>query len=184
MTSLLDMVKETDLRLGFTDALKSPTSYETMDRAVLQPRLLLCLHGIGHNAGLQGMAGLDSGTTARDLAYVRRRYISVEARRRAAAIVADGTLRARNPAIGGSGTTACASDSKHFDAWDQNLTTQWHVRYGGRGVMIYWHVERNSLCIHSQLKSPSSSEVASMIEGVIHHSAHRNSTVPHPDRKP
>ena len=43
------------------------------------------------------------------------------------------------------------------------------MRYGGRGVMIYWHVERNSLCIHSQLKSPSSSEVASMIEGVIHH---------------
>jgi RNA polymerase sigma factor (sigma-70 family) len=35
--------------------------------------------------------------------------------------------------------------------------------------MIYWHVERNSLCIHSQLKSPSSSEVAAMIEGVIHH---------------
>ena len=43
------------------------------------------------------------------------------------------------------------------------------MRYGGRGIMIYWHVERNSLCIHSQLKSPSSSEVASMIEGVIHH---------------
>ena len=45
-------------------------------------------------------------------------------------------------------------------------TSQWHVRYGGRGIMIYWHVERKSLCIHSQLKSPSSSEVASMIEGV------------------
>lgn len=140
-----------------------------MDRAVLQPRLLLCLHGLGTNAGLQRMAGLDSGTTARDLAYVRRRYIGVDAMRRAIAIVADGTLHARNPAVWGSGTTACASDSKHFDAWDQNLTTQWHVRYGGRGIMIYWHVERNSLCIHSQLKSPSSSEVASMIEGVIHH---------------
>ncbi|MFH1602293.1 MAG: Tn3 family transposase [Pseudomonadota bacterium] len=169
MTSLLDMVKEADLRLSFTEALKSPTSYETMDRSVLQPRLLLCLHGIGTNAGLQRMAGLDSGITARDLAYVRQRYISVDAMRQAVAIVADGTLRARNPAVWGSGTTACASDSKHFGAWDQNLTTQWHVRYGGRGVMIYWHVERNSLCIHSQLKSPSSSEVASMIEGVIHH---------------
>lgn len=169
MTSLLDMVKETDLRLGFTDVLKSPTTYEALERSVLQPRLLLCLHGIGTNAGLQRMASLDSGTTARDLAYVRRRYIGVEAMRRAVAIVADGTLRARNPTIWGSGTTACASDSKHFGAWDQNLTTQWHVRYGGRGVMIYWHVERSSLCIHSQLKSPSSSEVASMIEGVIHH---------------
>jgi TnpA family transposase len=47
--------------------------------------------------------------------------------------------------------------------------TEWHVRYGGCGVMIYWHVERQSLCIHSQLKSPSSSEAAAMIEGVIRH---------------
>jgi TnpA family transposase len=169
MTSLLDMVKETDLRLGFTDALKSPTSYETLDRSILRPRLLLCLHGLGTNAGLQRMAGLESGMTDKDLAYVRRRYLSTDALRRAIAIVTDGTLRARHPAIWGDGTTACASDSKHFGAWDQNLTSQWHVRYGGRGVMIYWHVERKSLCIHSQLKSPSSSEVASMIEGVVHH---------------
>ncbi len=35
--------------------------------------------------------------------------------------------------------------------------------------MIYWHVEGKSLCIHSQLKSPSSSEVASMVEGVMRH---------------
>ncbi|PJG45773.1 hypothetical protein CAF53_24120 [Sphingobium sp. LB126] len=47
--------------------------------------------------------------------------------------------------------------------------TEWHVRYGGRGVMIYWHVERQSVCIHSRLKRCSSSEVASMIEGVLAH---------------
>ena len=102
MTGLLDMVKETDLRLRFTEALKSPTAYETLERSVLQPRLLLCLHGLGTNAGLQRMAGLESGVTAKDLAYVRRRYISVDALRRAIAIVADGTLQARNPAIWGS----------------------------------------------------------------------------------
>jgi TnpA family transposase len=169
MTSLLDMLKEADLRLNFTDVLKSATAYEALDRSVLRPRLLLCLNGLGTNAGLQRMAGLRSGTTAKDLAYVRRRYITVDTLRQAIAIVTNGTLRARNPVIWGEGTTACASDSKHFGAWDQNLTTQWHVRYGGRGVMIYWHVERNSLCIHSQLKSPSSSEVAAMIEGVVHH---------------
>ena len=169
MTSLLDMVKESDLRLRITDAFKSPTVYELLDRSVLRPRLLLCLHGLGTNAGLQRMASFGSGVTARDLTYVRRRYINVPALRQAIATVTNGTLAARNPAIWGDGTTACASDSKHFGAWDQNLTTQWHVRYGGRGVMIYWHVERKSLCIHSQLKSPSSSEVASMIEGVIHH---------------
>ena len=63
MTSLLDMVKEADLRLDFTDALKSPTAYESLDRSVLRPRLLFCLHGIGTNAGLQRMAGLHSGVT-------------------------------------------------------------------------------------------------------------------------
>lgn len=169
MTSLLDMLKEADLRLGFTDLLKSATAYETLDRAVLRPRLLLCLNGLGTNAGLKRMNAAQHGATYKDLVYARRRYITVDQLREAIAAVANGTLHARNPAIWGDGTTACASDSKHFGAWDQNLTTQWHVRYGGRGIMIYWHVERKSLCIHSQLKSPSSSEVASMIEGVIRH---------------
>jgi TnpA family transposase len=169
MTGLLDMVKESDLRLGMTEAFKSPTVYERLDRSVLRPRLLLCLHGLGTNAGLQRLASLGSEVSPKDLAYVRHRYLSVPALREAIATVANGTLAARDPAIWGDGTNACASDSKHFGAWDQNLTTQWHVRYGGRGVMIYWHVERKSLCIHSQLKSPSSSEVASMIEGVLHH---------------
>jgi TnpA family transposase len=43
------------------------------------------------------------------------------------------------------------------------------MRYGGRGVMIYWHVDRKSTCIYSQLKRCSSSEVAAMIEGVLRH---------------
>jgi len=170
LTSLLDIIKEADLRLNFTDALSSPTAYETLDRTTLRPRLLLCLHGLGTNAGLKRMdASRHGGPSYRELAYARRRYITPDRLRRAIAIVTNGTLRVRNPRIWGDGTTACASDSKHFGAWDQNLTTQWHVRYGGRGIMIYWHVEKKSLCIHSQLKSPSSSEVAVMIEGVIRH---------------
>lgn len=47
--------------------------------------------------------------------------------------------------------------------------TEWHIRYGGRGVMIYWHVEKKSTCIYSQLKTCSSSEVAAMIEGLLRH---------------
>jgi Tn3 transposase DDE domain-containing protein len=47
--------------------------------------------------------------------------------------------------------------------------TEYHQRYGGAGVMIYWHVERDSVCIYSQLKTCSSSEVAAMIEGLLRH---------------
>ena len=35
--------------------------------------------------------------------------------------------------------------------------------------MIYWHVEKKSVCIYSQLKTCSSSEVAAMIEGLLRH---------------
>ncbi|NCP78880.1 MAG: transposase, partial [Desulfuromonadales bacterium] len=69
----------------------------------------------------------------------------------------------------GETTTACASDSKQFGAWDENLLTEWHVRYGGRGVMVYWHVEKTAVCIYSQFKRVSSSEVGAMINGVLRH---------------
>ncbi len=35
--------------------------------------------------------------------------------------------------------------------------------------MIYWYVERKSVCVYSQLKACSSSEVAAMIEGLLRH---------------
>ena len=83
--------------------------------------------------------------------------------------VANATFAIRRPEIWGEGTTSCASDAKKFGAWDQNLMTEWHIRYGGRGGMIYWHVEKKSVCIYSQLKRCSSSEVAAMMEGVLRH---------------
>ncbi|MGB8795432.1 MAG: hypothetical protein WCD33_28670 [Mycobacterium sp.] len=32
-------------------------------------------------------------------------------------------------------------------AFDQNIFTEWHSRYGGRGVLIYWSVEKGSVGI-------------------------------------
>lgn len=43
------------------------------------------------------------------------------------------------------------SDSSHFGSFDRNIFTEWHARYGGRGVLVYWHVERGRMAIHSQI---------------------------------
>jgi TnpA family transposase len=169
MTSLLDVLKETDLRVGFTDAFKTLASREVMSRETLQQRLLLCLYGLGTNTGLKRMAASNREVSYSDLLYVGRRFIEKSALREAIRRVVNASFAARLTHIWGEGTTACASDSKKFGAWDQNLMTEWHIRYGGRGVMIYWHVERRAACIYSQLKRCSSSEVAAMIEGVLRH---------------
>src|SRR5208282_619809 len=47
--------------------------------------------------------------------------------------------------------------------------TEWHQRASGPGIMVYWHVERRSVCIYSQATSTTASEVASMIEGLLRH---------------
>jgi TnpA family transposase len=167
-TSLLDMLKETDLRVNFTQCLKSGTDRFHMAKATLRRRLLLCLYGLGTNAGIKSMESRPADDY-KDLLYIRRRFISIEGLRQAISKVVDATLAVRLPRIWGEATTACASDSKQFGAWDQNLLTEWHLRYGGRGVMVYWHVEKNAACIYSQLKRVSSSEAAAMIQGVLKH---------------
>ena len=73
-TNLLDMLKETDLRVGFSDAFKSATAWENLDRATLQKRLLLCLFGLGTNTGLKPISAGGHGESYKDLLYVRRRF--------------------------------------------------------------------------------------------------------------
>ena len=169
MTNLLDILKETDLQITFTDHFTSLASRERLPRETLQKRLLLCLYGLGTNTGFKRLTGADPGTTYQDLHYVRSRYIHKEQLRNAVAHVANAIFRVRRAEIWGEGTTACASDSKKFGAWNQNLLTEWHIRYRGPGIMVYWHVEKKATCIYSQVKSCSSSEVAAMIEGILRH---------------
>lgn len=165
---LLDMLKEADIRIGFTNLFKSLTPHEILSREILQIRLLLCFYGLGTNAGLKRVASGDSAVSYRDLLYVLKRFITIEGLREAIRQIANAIFRERKVHIWGE-ATSCASDSKKFGAWDQNLLTEWHIRYRGPGIMVYWHVEKKAVCIYSQLKRCSSSEVAAMIQGLLRH---------------
>ena len=81
------------------EALKRPTVYEALDRAMLQRRLLLSQQGLCTNAGLQRMDGLGSGATAKDLAYVQRRYLRTKDCARQSPSSPAARCDARNPTI-------------------------------------------------------------------------------------
>jgi len=169
MTGLIDMLKEAALDSGFLDCFTTSGTRTVISKADLERRLILCLYGLGTNAGLKRMSSAVEDVSYPELLRVRRKFIDPTSVREAIRLVANKTLEIRNPEIWGEPGFASASDSKQFGAWDQNPLAEYHMRYGGRGVMIYWHVERRSLCIYSQMKRVSSSEVASMIEGVLKH---------------
>ena len=168
-TSLIDFLKESDLSVNFTSLFHSVGTKEAIESNLLRKRLLLALYAIGSNTGLKRISAGNKDVSYSELTYVKRKYITKENVRNAIAKIINEVLKIRKIEIWGEATTGCACDSTKLSAWDQNLITEWHTRYQGRGVMIYWHVDRKSLCIYSQLKTCSSSEVGSMIEGVIRH---------------
>lgn len=150
-TSLLDILKETDLRVGFTRHFKSLGTREIIDKETLQKRLLLCLYGLGTNTGLKRINTGINGENYQDLLYVRRRYIHKEQLRSAIAEVINAIFEIRSPDIWGEGTTTCASDSKHFGAWEQNL---WNgvndfIFYGKGGEFASNRLETQELSVLS-----------------------------------
>jgi TnpA family transposase len=165
---LLDILKDTAFITDFTGSFASVASREVPDRATLNRRLLLVLFALGTNMGIRQMATGEHGVGEAELRHVRATFVTRENLRAAVTAVVNATLEARDPEWWGEATST-ASDSKRFASWDSNLMTEFHARYGGYGVMIYWHVERGRLCVYSQLKSCSSSEVAAMIEGLLRH---------------
>ncbi len=167
--NLLDLLKETDFHTGFTKHFKTAANREILDQETIQRRLLFSLFGLGTNTGLKAVSAGNHLDNYRELRYIRQKFIHKDHLRKANAEVTNHIIHHRLKEVWGEATTACASDSKHMGSWDQNLLTEWHPRYKKYGIMIYWHTDRKSACIYSQVKSCLSSEVAAMMEGVLRH---------------
>jgi TnpA family transposase len=166
---LLDFLKESDFVTDVTDAFATVATREATPQEVIRKWLLLVLYALGTNVGIKRVAyGGRHGETEAALRAMRHLFVNRDNLRAAIATLVNATLRMRDPLWWGNGT-ACASDSKKFGSWSSNLMTEYHSRYGGPGVMIYWHVDRKSVCVYSQLRSCNASEVAAMMEGVLRH---------------
>jgi len=168
MLDLLDIFVEADKLVGFTRFFTHSGTKEVRSREALRPLILLDLFAEGTNMGINRIAKTNSRYSSDELLYVRKTYFSPEALRNAISAVVNEIFQRRDPILWGKGN-ACASDGKHFGAWDQNLMTEWRTRQGGYGVKVYWHVETNAVAIYSQLKNYSASEAAAMIQGLIRH---------------
>ncbi|PCI36374.1 MAG: hypothetical protein COB50_04820 [Thiotrichales bacterium] len=168
MLNLLDILKENDFRIGFTKAFKNTDIKQYLNPLDFQKKLLMVLFSYGTNTGIKRV-GLSNSDQYRDLSYIRQKYFNKASFRTAIEIQTKHIMKIRDPKVWGKGSATCSSDSKIFGSWDQNIMTEWHFRYKGKGVMIYWHIDKNSACIYSQLKTCTSSEVASMLEGLLRH---------------
>ena len=168
--NLLDILKETDLFVNFTDDFVASGPKEGLSKDEVRKRVLLAILEYGTNTGLKSMSTGNDDVTYKDLLHIKLRYFDPDNLRAGIRKIVNSLLEIQSPEIWSNCTTSVASDSTHFKSSDQNLMSRWHPRYHSTGVLVYWHVDHNSVCIYSQLKSCAASEVSSMIEGVLRHS--------------
>ncbi|MEU6739621.1 Tn3 family transposase [Streptosporangium sandarakinum] len=172
LVPLLDMLTETALRTGCLDALIPAGTRLGMDPTEFFERMLLVIYALGTGAGIRSVAADEHPYSEEDLRYCRCWFLSVAGARQVAKTIANATFTARQSALWGEGTSAVASDSTHFSAYDQNIFTKYHSRYkrAKRGVLIYWTVETaGAMAIYSQHLTCSASEVHAMVEGAMRH---------------
>jgi len=168
-TSLLDMLKEADLRVGLTSELIEIGGKTILDDKLLQQRLLLALFAIATNTEFNKICSGIPNISESDLRYVRKRFITPESLKYIIRKLVNATIAIRDKQIWGEIINSFASDSTKFAAWSENLMTEYHIRYQGYGIMAYWHVDKKALCISSQIIRCGASEIAAMLAGIIHH---------------
>lgn len=125
-------------------------------------------NALGTNIGLARTSQL-SGMSYEGLRHIKRFYFQPDNLREVIKYLSDSTLTVYDEELLGKLSKILVSDSKQISSFSDNMVTQWHPRYKRNGVMIYWHLNKNHICIFSQLKNCTSSEVASMLNGILNH---------------
>ncbi len=166
---LLDILIEADKLIDFSQFFHTTAQRQILKEESIRERLLLNIFSLGTNIELKRIHTSTSPKCSyNDLLYFRNRFMNPDALRDATVALTNKILQIRDPNIWGN-STACACDGKQFTSYRQNLIASSNPHYPQTGIMVYWHVDTNSTCIYSQLKHSNSSEVISMIEGLIKH---------------
>lgn len=103
-------------------------------------RYIFTTFGYGCNLGPNQTARHSRGAvTSHMISYTNRRHISTAKLEAAIRDLINAFNRFRLPSIWGTGKRAAADGSK-FEIYENNLHSEYHIRYGGYGGIAYHHV--------------------------------------------
>ena len=103
-------------------------------------RYILTTFAYGCNLGPNETARHTRGfVTSHMLSYANRRHIDTPKLEAAARDIVNAYSALKLPKCWGSGKTAAADGSK-FEVYENNLLSEYHIRYGGYGGIGYYHV--------------------------------------------
>jgi TnpA family transposase len=178
-TPILDALADTENLLHWTRFFGPLSGLETK---LEQPRerYLLASFCYGCNLGPSQTARSVQGADRRQIAWINQRHISEDALDEAITAVINAYNNFALPRLWGSGKHASA-DGTRWDLYEQNLLSEYHIRYGGYGGIGYYHVSDTYIALFSHFIPCGVWEAVYILDGLLKNESDIQPDVLHAD---
>ena len=130
-------------------------------------RYIVTTFGYGCNLGpAQTARHMRGQVSAHQLSFVNRRHVSASKLNEAIRDVVNQYSKFGLPKVWGDGATAAADGTK-FDLYEENLISEYHIRYGGYGGIAYHHVSDTYIALFSHFIPCGVWEAVYIIDGLL-----------------
>ncbi len=130
-------------------------------------RYILAVFGLGCNLGPNQTARHTKGKiTSHQLSYIHRRHINSKKLQAAMKDIINAYNRLNLPKLWGTGKRAAADGCK-FDTYENNLLSEYHIRYGGYGGIAYHHVSDTYIALFTHFIACGVWEAVYILDGLL-----------------
>lgn len=146
-TSITDVLVDTVKWLNLQDLFGPLSGFQTKIDDPLN-RFIATLFCYGCNLGPSQAAKSLKGFSRKQVAWLNGKHITEDRLAKAIAVVIDAYNKFELPSYWGSGESVGADGTK-WDLYEQNLLSEYHIRYGGYGGIGYYHVSDKYIALFS-----------------------------------
>ncbi len=164
--NLIDILRNVDYWTNFTRHF-GPISGS--DPKIENPteRYLLTTFTYGCNLGpVQAAKHMRGVVSSKLLSFINRRHLSIDKLNKAMTDIINRYHVLDLPKVWGKGNSAAADGTK-YDVREQNLLSEYHIRYGGYGGIAYHHVADKYIALFSHFIPCGTWEAVYIIEGLL-----------------
>lgn len=162
---LLDVLRDTEHWLNWTRFFGPISGHDTkLDNPI--PRYLATTFCYGCQLGPAQAARSLGNIDRRQLSWVHWRHITEEGLDKAIREIINAYHRFALPKQWGTGKNASVDGTK-WDLYEQNLLSEYHIRYGGYGGIGYYHVSDTYIALFSNFIPCGVWEAVYLLDGLL-----------------
>ena len=162
---ILDALADTENLLNWTKSFGPLSGHEAKIEKPRE-RYLVAAFCYGCNLGPSQTARSLKDSDRRQIAWVNQRHIIEENLDEAIAVLINAYNQFNIPKLWGSGKHASADGTK-WDLYEQNLLSEYHIRYGGYGGIGYYHVSDTYVALFSHFIPCGVWEAVYILDGLL-----------------